>query len=216
VRLDALIFDLDGTLADSLADIGTSMNEMLRERGLPPHPLDAYKQFVGEGAEQLVERAVLGAGGKIDNLRELVDVYRQRYHALNDKHSVAYAGIEAMLEGAVSRGIKLAVLSNKRDDFTRRMVKQLFGRFPFADVRGEREGVPRKPDPTAAWELSLALNTVPARIGFVGDTKIDMQTAVNAGMHGIGVLWGFRDADELKTAGAKVLLEKPADLLALL
>ncbi len=216
MRLDALIFDLDGTLADSLADIGTSMNEMLGERGLPPHPLEAYKQFVGEGAENLVERAVLGAGGKIENLRQLVDEYRQRYLALNDKHSVAYAGIEAMLEGAVSRGRKLAVLSNKRDDFTRRMVKQLFGRFPFADVRGEREGVPRKPDPTAAFELSLALNTVPARIGFVGDTKIDMMTAVNAGMHGIGVLWGFRDANELKAAGARVLLEKPADLLALL
>ena len=216
MRLDALIFDLDGTLADSIADIGTSMNEVLVAHGLPPHPIDAYKYFVGEGAEHLVERAVKGAGGPTDNLRGMVDEYRARYSALNDKHSVPYEGIEAMLLGAAQRGRKLAVLSNKRDEFTKRLVKQLFGRVPFVDVRGEREGVPRKPDPTAAFELALALNTVPARIGFVGDTKFDMLTAVNAGMQGVGVLWGFRDEVELRDAGAKVIIKSPEALLDLL
>ena len=110
----------------------------------------------------------------------------------------------------------MAVLSNKRDDFTRHLVTQAFSRWPFVDVRGEREGVPRKPDPTGALELALALDVLPERIGFVGDTPIDMDTAKRAGMVAIGVLWGFRTRAELTESGARFLLERPEDLLPLL
>lgn len=219
VRLDALIFDLDGTLADSLADIGESMNEVLLELGLPAHPVPAYKGFVGEGAENLVRRAVAAAQGREGLPRpmaELLAAYARRYGAREHLASTPYPGIHPMLDGVVACGRKMAVLSNKRDDFTKHLVQQAFGRWPFVDVRGEREGVPRKPDPTAALELALALNVVPARIGFVGDTAIDVRTARAAGMVSIGVLWGFRSLEELTSAGAQHLLAAPEDLLALL
>ncbi len=226
VRLDALIFDLDGTLADSLGDLSAAMNAVLRARGLPPHPVEAYKAFVGEGAEVLVRRAFLGAlgldwqvefeDGLPASLAVLADDYRREYQALEHASSAAYPGVAQMLDGVVARRRPMAVLSNKRDDFTRHLVAHAFARWPFVDVRGEREGVPRKPDPTAAFELALALNVLPARIGFVGDTPIDVATAKNAGMVPIGVLWGFRTREELTAAGARHLLEKPVELLALL
>ena len=226
VRIDALIFDLDGTLADSIADIGEAMNAVLAEVKLPPHSLDAYKQFVGEGAENLARRAARAAAGLdwkvafdeglLRPLPELVESYRVHYGALEHANSSLYEGIAAMLDGVVASGRKLAVLSNKRDDFTKHLVHQQLGRWPFVDVRGEREGVPRKPDPTAALELALELNVLPERIGFVGDTPIDMATARRAGMIGIGVLWGFRTRAELTEAGARFLLERPLDLLPLL
>lgn len=212
-RFDAFIFDLDGTLADSIADIGESMNEVLAARGLPPHAMARYKAFVGEGAENLVRRAVTAAGGVVDELPALLEDYRQRYAALEHGNSRPYEGIEAMLDAIAQSGRPMAVLSNKRDDFTRHLVRHAFGRFPFVEVRGERDGVPRKPDPTAAYELALALNVLPHRIGFVGDTKIDAQTATRAGMISVGVLWGFRGREELTQHGAQLLLERPQDLL---
>ena len=225
-RIDAVIFDLDGTLADSIGDIGAAMNAVLAELWLPPHKLEAYKAFVGEGAEQLARRAVRAALG-LDwrsasseglprPLDALVESYRVHYAALEHQHSTPYPGIDAMLEGVVASGRKMAVLSNKRDDFTRHLVTHAFGKWPFTDVRGERDGVARKPDPIAAFELALALNVLPERIGFVGDTPIDIATARNAGMIAIGVLWGFRTREELTTAGARFLIEHPKDLLALL
>lgn len=213
-RFDAFIFDLDGTLADSIADIGISMNEVLKGRGLEPHAVDRYKEFVGEGAENLIRRAVTAAGGVVDDMPALLEDYRVRYAALDHDNSRPYPGIEEMLGAIVASGRPMAVLSNKRDDFTKHLVMQAFSRFPFVDVRGERDGVPRKPDPTAAFELALALNVLPHRIGFVGDTKIDAITANRAGMISVGVLWGFRGRDELTQHGAKLLLERPEDLLA--
>lgn len=226
VQLDALIFDLDGTLADSIKDIGSAMNAVLVELGLRPHSFDAYKTFVGEGAENLVRRAV-HAARKLDwqkasdeqlpqALAELVESYRVHYARNEHADSALYPGIEQMLDGVVARGIKMAVLSNKRDDFTNHLVASAFKKWPFVDVRGEREGVPRKPNPQAALELARMLNTSPARVGFVGDTPIDVATALNAGMVSIGVLWGFRSRAELEHAGAAFFLEHPEELLALL
>ena len=226
MRIDALIFDLDGTLADSIADIGEAMNAVLAEVKLPPHSMEAYKQFVGEGAENLARRAVrasLGLDWKLANdeglprpLPELVEAYRVEYGKLEHVNSTPYPGIDAMLDGVVASGRKMAVLSNKRDDFTKHLVTHAFGKWPFVDVRGERDGVARKPDPIAALELALELNVLPERIGFVGDTPIDMGTARAAGMIGLGVLWGFRTRAELTEAGARFLLERPLDLLPLL
>jgi phosphoglycolate phosphatase len=217
VRIDALIFDLDGTLADSLADIGLAMNAVLAELGLERHAIDAYKRFVGEGAEVLVRRAVLARVPELPRtVVELCEAYRAAYAELEHQHSRLYPGVEDMLRGVAARGRKMAVLSNKRDDFTKHLVTHALPGFSFADVRGEREGVPRKPDPTAAWELALALDVLPHRIGFVGDTPIDVATARNAGMISLAALWGFRTRAELAEAGATFFLERPTDLLRLL
>lgn len=226
VRIDALIFDLDGTLADSIADIGAAMNAVLVARGLRPHSFDTYKSFVGEGAEHLVRRSVRAAQGldwrQVDDaalphpLAELTEGYRVEYAKLEHAGSTPYEGVDRMLDGVVAAGRRMAVLSNKRDDFTKHLVQHQFGRWPFVEVRGERDGVPRKPNPTAALELALALNVLPERIAFVGDTPIDVLTARNAGMIPVSVLWGFRTREELAAAGAKHFLSRPEDLLALL
>ena len=206
-----MIFDLDGTLADSLSDIGGAMNEALLARGLSAHPLEAYRQFVGEGVEVLAQRAAPGLAPAA--ITGLVDAYRARYAARIDAQTRPYDGVPAMLDALVAARVPLAVLSNKRDDFTLELVRRLFGRWPFADVRGERVGVPRKPDPTAALEIALSFGVPPADCAFVGDTAIDIRTALAAKMIPIGVLWGFRGADELRAAGARRLLSHPRELL---
>ena len=223
--IDALIFDLDGTLADSLGDIGDATNEVLSTYGLPALPIELFKDLVGEGAELLLRRAVRAAQGRdwrlgSDTLpaemKVLLEGYRKAYNRMAHRKSSPYPGIEAMLDGVVQSGRPMAVLSNKRDEFTKHLVHLYFGRWPFVDVRGEREGVPRKPDPTAALELGRSLGVIPARIGFVGDTPIDMRTANAAGMVSIGALWGFRSREELIEAKARHLIERPEDLLSLL
>lgn len=207
----AVLFDLDGTLADSLGDLGGAMNEALAARGLPEHPKAAYRQFVGEGIEVLVRRA----SGLLDEavIQALVVEYRARYAARIDAETRPYEGVAAMLDGLVAARVPMAVLSNKRDDFTVELVRRLFGRWPFVEVRGERVETPRKPDPTAALQIARALGVPAAECAFVGDTAIDIATAVAAGMIPIGVLWGFRGREELVAAGASRLLKHPRELL---
>jgi phosphoglycolate phosphatase len=223
LRVDALIFDLDGTLADSLKDIGTAMNAVLQAHGRAPHEVLRYKEFVGEGGGVLVRRAFKAAAGldwrseteeglpapAADLLREYGEAYDRVGHAF----SAPYPGIPELLAGVAASGRRKAVLSNKRNDFSVKLVEKLFGQGTFVAIRGEREGVPRKPDPTAALELALELDVLPARIGFVGDTSIDMRTAGNAGMVPLGVLWGFRGREELLGAGARRVFASPAELL---
>lgn len=207
----AVLFDLDGTLADSLGDIGGAMNEALAAHGLPQHSKAAYQQFVGEGIEILVRRA---SGSLDENLiQALIAEYRTCYAARIDVETRPYEGIEQMLDGLVAARVPMAVLSNKRDDFTVELVKRRFGRWPFREVRGERDDVPRKPDPTAAVQIAATLGLPPAACAFVGDTAVDMKTAVAAGMQPVGVLWGFRGRDELLAAGASRLLAHPLELL---
>lgn len=210
-HFDAVIFDLDGTLADSLADIGGAMNETLAAHGHPTHPLEAYRDFVGEGIETLARRA-MPQPPRAD-VADFVADYRARYRLRIAKETRPYPGVPEALDGLTAKGLKLAILSNKRDDFTVELVKTLFGRWSFVEVRGERQGVPRKPNPQAALEIAVRLEVAPARCAFVGDTPIDMKTARNAGMHAVGVTWGFRPANELNDAGAHVVLRHPSELV---
>lgn len=210
---DALIFDLDGTLADSLADIGGAMNEALAARGLPLHPLQDFRHMVGEGVETLGRRAL--PPGREAELAPLLEAYRAAYRARMTRETKPYPGIAELLEALKARRVPMAVLSNKRDDFTVGLVERLFGPGAFVEVRGEREGTPRKPDPTAALALAGVLGVEPARVGFVGDTPIDVRTALAAGMVPIAVTWGFRDEAEVRAAGARFVLGGPAALLPL-
>lgn len=213
----AVLFDLDGTLLDTLRDLADSMNAVLASHGFPTHPVDAYRHLVGDGVRRLVERALPGEAGAdaaaVDaGVEEMVAAYRLRWHA----SSRPYAGVDVLLDGLEDRGLPFAILSNKPDEFTRRTTEALLGRWSFAAVWGVKEDVPPKPDPTGALALARALDVSPDEVLYCGDTATDMVTAVRAGMFAAGALWGFRDAEELRASGAEVLLETPPDLLALL
>lgn len=208
-----MIFDLDGTLADSLADIGGAMNDTLRDRGWPEHSHDEYKQFVGEGIEVLVTKASPPMSETL--LKEVVTQYRAHYAERADRNTRPYAGIPEMLDRLAALPLPFAVLSNKRDDFTRGLVQRVFPKWAFAQVRGERVGVPRKPDPTAALEMARDLSLKPDEIAFVGDTPIDVRTALSAGMKSVAVTWGFRGEEELRGAGATNVIHRPEQLLGL-
>jgi phosphoglycolate phosphatase len=210
-RPAAFIFDLDGTLADTLSDIASAMNRSLRAHGLSQHALTAYRHFVGGGVRVLAERAI--AAEDHHRIEQVLATFRSDYFAHLLVDTAPYPGIVDMLARLAERGCKLAVLSNKPHDATRRVVASLFADVPFVSVYGQRDEVPKKPDPVAALAIAEELGVAPARIVFVGDTAVDMKTAVGAGMAGVGCLWGFRDAEELRDAGATRLVTVPAELL---
>jgi phosphoglycolate phosphatase len=210
----AVLFDLDGTLADTLADLANATNWALRQLGCPTHPLESYRRMVGDGARQLCARAL--PSDRQELLDEAVRLMRSRYAEHWHDETRLYPGIAEVVAALARRGHKLAVLSNKPDDFTRQIVAHFFPANPFHIVRGQRPGVPLKPDPTAALEIARHLD-VPARDWlYLGDTNTDMRTAVAAGMTPVGVLWGYRDREELAQNGARALVEQPEQVLTLL
>jgi phosphoglycolate phosphatase len=210
--MHAVIFDLDGTLLDSLADLAAAMNRTLAARGFPTHPLDAYRAFVGDGVQKLAERAL--PNDRQQERASLVASYQADYEKHLLEATTPYPGIPALLDGLTARGMPMAVLSNKPDGPTRRLVEALLGRWPFAAVAGERVGIPRKPDPTAAVELARGMGAPVAEVAFVGDTLVDVSCARNAGMRPFGVLWGFR-AEEVAQSGVTTV-RHPLELLPLL
>lgn len=212
----AALFDLDGTLLDSLDDLADSMNAALESLGFPPHPVAAYRLFVGDGVEALARRA-LPRGPHTDALvAECVTAMRAAYERRWNEKSRPYDGIPELLDALSSRALPMAILSNKPDDFTRRIVESLFAAWRFAVVRGARAGTPRKPDPAGALEVARALGVRPEHVLYVGDTDTDMKTARAAGMFAVGCTWGFRTERELSEAGALALVHSPLDCLALL
>lgn len=206
----AAIFDLDGTLADTLADIAAAMNHALAALAMPTHDLEAYRRFVGEGVEQLATRAL--PTGRQEFRPELIERYIARYGDVLLDKSRPYDGIPELLDELDKRGVPLAVLSNKPDPSTQRVVAGLFPPGRFASVVGRRADMPRKPDPRGALAIAGAVGIAPAEFAFVGDTAIDMNTAVAAGMFPVGAAWGFRP-EELKPNGARLVAARPADVL---
>ena len=208
--MKAVLFDLDGTLTDTIDDIADAMNLALRTHGLPEHPTDAYKYMVGNGARKLVERAV---GNRQDCLEVVLDAYQKQYETHNAVKTHAYPGITELLQALNERGLKVCVLSNKPDADTQNVVHHYFPTIKFDAIQGQRESIPVKPDPAGAIMIARKLGTDPSDFAYLGDTYVDMTCARNAGMHPFGVLWGFRTAQELTESGAEVLLESPLDLL---
>ena len=216
MRLDGILFDLDGTLADTLEDLADAMDRVLRGAGLPGHGYAEYRRMVGHGIRQLVS-AALPADRRDD---PTVDACFAQMMADYGAHSLikthVYADVPELLAALRVRGLKLAVLSNKADEPTQRIVAALFADGVFDAVAGARTDVPLKPDPAGALLIAASLGLEPGRMLYVGDSPTDMRTALAAGMTPVGVSWGFRTRDELLEAGASALLDHPRELLGLL
>jgi len=206
-----IIFDLDGTLVDSLDDITASLNHVFGELGFDAHSRAATETFIGDGARMLIRRALGPERRSLED--EVLERYRLHYGAHLTDHTRIYPGIDALLHELSRRGVTLAVLSNKPHEMTVEVVRELLPAHDFAAVFGQRETVPRKPDPAAAIEIAGMLD---GPFAFVGDTPVDMATAIAAQMRPIGVSWGMRDGALLEEAGAETVLAQPSDLLALL
>ncbi len=214
--IKVFIFDLDGTLINSLADIAEAVNRALDEHGFPRRPLGLFPQFIGEGVHKLVERAVPGEALPGIDIPGMMADYQRHYAETWHEQTVPYAGIETVIRVLRAAGMLTAVLSNKPDHFTKLCCDHFFPAGSFAAVVGAREGVPRKPHPAAGLDLARQLGVFPEECAYVGDSGLDMQFAVNTGMFPLGVLWGFRGEDELRANGASRLVARPEEILSLL
>ena len=211
----AVMFDLDGTLADTLTDLVEAGNDLRAAFGHEPLPAETYRYLVGHGAPFLARRA-LDLAENDPRLDAATQHFRTHLLEHGHKHTKPYPGIAEMLDALVSRGVKLAVLSNKPHDPTVDVVQRVFADWPFVDVRGHRPEAPPKPEPTVALEIAALTGIAPEHWCFVGDSGVDMQTGVNSGICPIGVTWGFREVAELREGGARHLIDEPGQLLELL
>jgi len=216
MRFEAVLFDLDGTLLDTIADLTDSMNMALNHFGFPGHNVDTCKMFVGDGVEMFAFRALPEHSRDQAMVGKCVALMRQEYSKRWAKKTRPYEGVSKLLDELSLRNLKMAILSNKPDDSTKEMVAELLSRWRFHPVAGAQPSVPKKPDPTLAIQISQQLGVSPEQFLYLGDTGTDMKTAQGAGMFAVGVLWGFRSAEELQHAGAKVLVKHPKEVLNLL
>jgi phosphoglycolate phosphatase len=212
----AVVFDLDGTLLDTLADIALSANRVLEVRGFPTHEIDTYRYFVGDGVEMLFRRALPIQAQNPDVISACGNDFRKIYAHNWNVHTRPYAGIPELVDALTARGLEMAVLSNKPHDATERCVDEYFPPGTFRVVLGQRDGIPRKPDPAGALEIADRLAVTPQETVLLGDTATDMTTARNAGMYAVGALWGFRPVRELRDAGARAVIEHPMNLMKIL
>ena len=215
-KFSAVVFDLDGTLLDTLEDLGDAVNRVLTDRGFPAHPMEAYRYFVGDGSAVLIERALPESARGSDVYRDCLAAFMADYDRSWKVKTRLYDGISEMLDSLADLGIDMAILSNKSHGFTVNCVRDLLSKWRFKPVFGLRDDVPRQPDPAGALEISRLLGASPDRMLYLGDTAIDMQTAVSAGMFPVGALWGFRTREELEENGAMALIQHPGELLSLI
>lgn len=209
------IFDLDGTLTDTLDSLTYSVNLTLEEMGLPRITENQCRMFVGNGARCLMERALKAAGDtNLNRIEEGMKVYGRIFSANCTYHVTPYEGILELLSQLKDRGIKLAVLSNKPHGQTVDVVKRIFGEEMFDYVQGQCDTLARKPDPSGVWELLKEMGISREECLYVGDSEVDVKTAKAAGVQGIAVTWGFRDRELLKAEGADILVDSPQEMLA--
>ena len=216
MQFKAICFDLDGTLLDSLADLASCTNKILLNRGFPEHPEAAYRYFVGEGAKMLMTRVLPEEVRSKSLIEECQQDFEATYRECWDKQTVPYENIPELLNALQRRKLKLTVLSNKPHEFTLLAVNKLLPSWYFDMILGQREGVPRKPDPAGMLEICEKMKIPPGSFIYLGDTATDMKTSVAAGCFSVGVLWGFRSEEELRDNGANAIVKDPLNVLELL
>ena len=212
----AILFDLDGTLLDTLEDLGNAANRVLDKYGFPTHTMADYRYFVGDGVVTLMNRALPEDKRNNDTIQICVKTFREEYGKSWNVKTRPYDGVPEMLDALVTHGLKMAVLSNKPDEFTKLCVTEFLPKWAFDIVLGQRNSLPLKPDPSGALEIAKCLDVPPSHFIYLGDTAIDMKTAVTAGMYPVGALWGFRTEKELLENGAQALIKRPQEILNLL
>ncbi len=210
----AVIFDLDGTLSDSIMSIKNSCDAALKPLGFGPFAVEQYKYFVGDGAANLVKRALTAGGDKdLAHFEEAFASYRRIFaeHCMDGVHP--YEGIPELLKELKTRGIQIAVLSNKPHLETIQVIETLFGKDYFHVIQGQKDGVAIKPSPEGVFQVLEQLQLKAEEVLYIGDTCTDMQTGKGAGACTIGCLWGFRDRQELEENHADFIIENPLELL---
>lgn len=216
-RYECVLFDLDGTLLDTIVDLANSMNTVLNNLGFPMHEVEAYKFFVGDGIKPLAMRALPKGDHQDNNLVDrCVEEMRKEYGQRWADETKMYPGIPELLDALSTKKIKKVILSNKPHDFTLKVVDKFLSSWDFNAVIGAQDNLPKKPDPAGAMQIASQLGIANEKFIYVGDTSTDMKTATAARMYPVGALWGFRTAEELKKSGAAILIEQPLDLLTYL
>lgn len=210
----AVIFDLDGTLLNTVEDIAFAMNTVLSNHNFPTYNIEAYNYLIGGGLTNLVYQTVPDfIKPQKDLIYKYLEELMTEYTKCIDQHTKPYAGISELLDELSNKKIHLAILSNKDHTFMDKIAMQHFNRWSFQAIYGARQGVPHKPNPQSALEISNIIGLPPKQIIYVGDTDVDMQTATRAGMYAVGVTWGFRTEKELLENGAKTIIHHPQELL---
>ncbi len=218
MQIKGIIFDLDGTLLDTIEDIAFCTNTVLERRGFQTYPVEKFNYFVGKGLDWLFEKALKSEDKIVEKFvidamsSEFEELYKQNWH----RKTRPYKEINNMLNNLEQKNIKIAILSNKPDKFTKIMVEYFFSEFQFVDVKGASEEFPLKPDPTTTNQIIDKMNLNPEEIIFVGDSDVDMQTGKNSRCIPIGVEWGFRPVEELEANGAVAILQKPSEIFCYL
>ncbi|MDR2746357.1 MAG: HAD family hydrolase [Treponema sp.] len=216
MKYRCVLFDLDGTLVDTIDDIALSMNRALESRGFPARKPEEYPAMVGRGIRNLARDSLPPEGRTGRNIDEVMAAAARFYQEKPVVHSRPYPGIPELLAELSRLKIRCAVLSNKPDAVARLVIRGLFPPDSFDLVQGEISGVPRKPDPSAAWDILVSLDCTPRETIFMGDSDVDMETARNIGCFPLGVSWGFRSPELLEKAGAAWIIQKPEELLSLM
>lgn len=208
-----VIFDLDGTLLNTIADLAAATNQALRHFGYPTHETEAYRFFVGNGINKLFERALPDGERTEENILKIRSRFIPYYDEHNADLSRPYPGIPELLSTLQQQEIRMAVASNKYQAATRKLISHYFPEINFVEVLGQREGIPAKPDPSIVYDIMRKAEVKNEEVLYVGDSNVDMQTAHHAGVTAIGVAWGSRPRTELEALHPAHILEKAEELL---
>ena len=214
MKFNAVLFDLDGTLLDTLSDTGSAMNRALATLGFDPLPLEEYRYRIGWGARVLAQNSLPAETHNDELITRCIGEFEREYRAQPATVTVPYDGVPELLDELALREIPFSIISNKPDALTRLVVRKLLGKYRFSFVQGDRAEVPRKPDPTTALQAAARMNAEPQNILFLGDSDVDMTTARAAAMFPVGAGWGFRSEAELRAAGAQAVIARPLELLS--